>query len=137
MLCRETWVKSQYPNYSDLPAVSFLRLTHSEASKVPNYCQQRTALPKTLPTDAASPCWSENWQHHAFSYNARRGQFPRTRIGVVRNMRYLRGDFALRVSHFSAFHYSINVCIVKPSENKHFISDNLTRRGGKRTCICI
>ena len=26
-------LKSQYANYSDLPAVSFLRLTHSEASE--------------------------------------------------------------------------------------------------------
>ena len=40
--------KSQYANYFDLPDVSFLR------------CQQRSALPKTMPTDAASPCWGEN-----------------------------------------------------------------------------
>ena len=26
----------------------------------PNDCQQHSALPKTMPTDAASPCWSEN-----------------------------------------------------------------------------
>ena len=38
--------------------VSFLRLTHSEASEVPNDCQQHLALPKTMPTDAASPCRS-------------------------------------------------------------------------------
>ena len=47
--------KSQYANYSDSPTVSFLRLTHSEA---PEGTQR--ALPKTMPTDAASPCCSEN-----------------------------------------------------------------------------
>ena len=48
--------KSQYANYSDLPAVSFLRLTHI-TREYPNDCQQHSALPKMMPTDAASPCW--------------------------------------------------------------------------------
>ena len=52
--------KSQFANYSDLPAVSFLRMKHSEASEVPSDCQQHSALPKTMPTDGASPCRSEN-----------------------------------------------------------------------------
>ena len=48
-------------NYSDLPAVSFLRLIYTaKRQRVPNDCQQHSALPKTMPTDAASPCWSEN-----------------------------------------------------------------------------
>ena len=49
--------KSQYANFSDLPAVSFLRLTYSKA---PESCQQHPALPKTMLTDASSLCWSEN-----------------------------------------------------------------------------
>ena len=52
--------KSQYANYSDLPDVRFLRLTHSEGPEVTNDCQQHSVLPKTMPTDAASPCWGEN-----------------------------------------------------------------------------
>ena len=51
--------KSQYANYSDLPAVSFLCLTHSE----PPEGTQRlstTFNSKTMATDADSPCWSEN-----------------------------------------------------------------------------
>ena len=36
----------------------------AKGQKVPNDHQQRSALPKTMPTDAASPCWGENWQHH-------------------------------------------------------------------------
>ena len=30
-----------------------------------------------------------------YSYNARRGQFPRTRIGVVHRMQYLRSQFLI------------------------------------------
>ena len=32
-------------------SVTFLHLTHREASEVPNNCQQHSALPKTMPTD--------------------------------------------------------------------------------------
>ena len=53
--------KSQYANYSDLPAVGFLGLTQRSARGLPNDCQQHSALPKTMPTGATSPCWSENW----------------------------------------------------------------------------
>ena len=31
-----------------------------KCQRVPNDCQQHSALPKTMPTDATSPCWSEN-----------------------------------------------------------------------------
>ena len=56
--------KSQYANYSDLPMSAFSAWHTAEGQRVPNDCQQHSALPKTMPTDAASPCWSENWQHH-------------------------------------------------------------------------
>ena len=49
-----------------LTVVSFLRLTHSEAPEGTQRCQQHSNLPRIMPTDAASPCWSEN-QHNAFS----------------------------------------------------------------------
>ena len=39
--------------YSDLPAVSFL-------SAKPHDCRQHSALPKTMPTDAANACCSQN-----------------------------------------------------------------------------
>ena len=52
--------KSQYANYSGLPAVSFLRSMHSETPELSGDCQQHSALSKTMPTDAASSCWSEN-----------------------------------------------------------------------------
>ena len=39
--------------YSDLPVVSFL-------SAKPHDCQQHSALPKTMPTDAANTCCSQN-----------------------------------------------------------------------------
>ena len=56
--------KSQYANYSDLPMSAFSAWHTAKGQRVPNDCQQHSALPKTMPTDAASPCWSENWQHH-------------------------------------------------------------------------
>ena len=34
--------------------------TQRSVRQVANDCQQHSALPKTMPTDAASPCWSEN-----------------------------------------------------------------------------
>ena len=34
--------------------------TQRSVRGVPNDCQQHSALPKTMPTDVASPCWSEN-----------------------------------------------------------------------------
>ena len=44
-----------------------------------------------------------------YSYNARRGQFPRTRIGIVR--RKIVMQYAPRVLHFSAFHCCLCVCV--------------------------
>ena len=52
--------KSQYANYSDLPAVSFLGLTYSEAPKGTQRLSKIFSLAQTMPTDAASPCWSKN-----------------------------------------------------------------------------
>ena len=57
-LSEMTAFKSYVANqYSDLPAVSFLS---AKRQRVPNDCQQHSALPKTMPTDAANPCCSEN-----------------------------------------------------------------------------
>ena len=52
--------KGHYANYSDLPVVSFIHLTHSKVSEGTNNCQQHSALSKMMPTHANSPCWSEN-----------------------------------------------------------------------------
>ena len=41
--------------FTGLPAVSFFRTAHSEAPASINDIQ-----PKTMPTDSACPCWSEN-----------------------------------------------------------------------------
>ena len=51
--------KSQYANLP-VPAVSFLHSTHSEGQRLLSDCQQHSALPKTMPTEAANPGWSEN-----------------------------------------------------------------------------
>ena len=51
--------KGQYAIYSDLPAVSLSAISALHTAKrqrVPNDCQQHSSLPKTMPTDAASPC---------------------------------------------------------------------------------
>ena len=53
-------LKSQYANYSDLPAVSFLRLTHSEAPEGTQRLLTTFSLAQNMPSDAASPCLSEN-----------------------------------------------------------------------------
>ena len=39
-----------------------------------------------------------------YSYNARRGQFPRTRIGIIRKTPTQDMQYAPRILHFSAFH---------------------------------
>ena len=52
-----------FPTY---PRSAFSAWHTAKRQRVPNDCQQHSALPKTMPTDAASLCWSENWQHHAF-----------------------------------------------------------------------
>ena len=48
--------KSQYANFSDLPAVSFLCLTHSKARRYPTIINNIQPCPKRC----LSPCWSEN-----------------------------------------------------------------------------
>ena len=52
--------KSQYANYSDLPVVSFFRSAHSEAAEVTQRLSTTFSLVQNVPTDAASPCLSEN-----------------------------------------------------------------------------
>ena len=56
--------KSQYANYSDLPAVSFLRFTHSEAPEGTQRLAKTFSLPKMMSTATASPCWSETHALH-------------------------------------------------------------------------
>ena len=46
--------------YSDLPVVSFLRLTYSEASEGTQRLSTTFSLAQMMPTDAASSCLSEN-----------------------------------------------------------------------------
>ena len=46
---------------------------------LPNDCQQHSALPKTMPLALAGARTDSTTR---YSYNARRGQFPRTRIGI-------------------------------------------------------
>ena len=52
--------KSQYANFPTYPRSAFFAWHTAKRKRVPNDCQQHSALPKTMPTDAASPCWSEN-----------------------------------------------------------------------------
>ena len=65
------------------------RLTRGQLSPFDtvSQCQQHSALPKTMATDAASPCWSEDCRHHAYSYDARAWPIPRTRIGSMHTPR--------------------------------------------------
>ena len=54
--------KSQYANFPDLPAVSFLRLTHSETPEGAQRLSTTFSLAQNdaYSTDAANPYWSEN-----------------------------------------------------------------------------
>ena len=52
--------KSQYANFPTYPMSAFSARHIAKGQKVPNDHQQRSVLPKTMPTDAASPCWGEN-----------------------------------------------------------------------------
>ena len=69
---------------SDLPAVSFLRLTHSEASEgypaIVKNIQPCSKLCLLMPL-ARVGARTDSTSYTAI--RARRGQFPRTRIGVV------------------------------------------------------
>ena len=51
---------------------------------LPNACQQHSALPKTMPLALAGARTDSTTR---YSHNARRGQFPRTRIGIVHKTR--------------------------------------------------
>ena len=42
------------------PRSTFSASHTAKRQRVPNDCQKHSALPKTMPTEAASPCWSEN-----------------------------------------------------------------------------
>ena len=53
------------------PMSAFSAWHTAKGQRVPNDCQQHSALPKTMLTDVANPCWSENWQHHEFTATTR------------------------------------------------------------------
>ena len=89
--------------YSDLPAVSFHSAKHQ---RVPHDCRQHSALPKTMPTDAANP----RTKSTTLQLHARCGQIPRTRISTVQSsMQYARAEgfalhwFFLRVLKLAIF----------------------------------
>ena len=42
------------------PRSAFFTRCIAKRQRLPRDCQRYSALPKTMPTDAASPCWSEN-----------------------------------------------------------------------------
>ena len=106
----ETTVFKSYATneYSDLPAVSFLRLTHSKApedtQQIVNNIQPCPKLCLLmLLTHAGVRKLGATLQLHT-----RRGQFLCTRIGTVqRNMQY-----EPRVLHFSAFHFSSKKTVI-------------------------
>ena len=55
--------QGQKSKYANFPAYSWLGFSAQRTAKhqrLPNEYQQHSALPKKMPTDAASPCWSEN-----------------------------------------------------------------------------
>ena len=52
--------KSQYANYPAYPRSAFSTRRTEKHQRLSRDCQRHSALPKTMPTDAASPRWSEN-----------------------------------------------------------------------------
>ena len=52
--------KSQYANLPAYTRSAFSTRRTAKRQRLPRDCQRHSALPKTMPTDAASPCWSEN-----------------------------------------------------------------------------
>ena len=51
----------------------------------------------------------------SYSYNARRGQLPHTRIGIVRRTRAIaRHAVCAEGLHFSAFHFGLYVSVCLP-----------------------
>ena len=80
--------KSQYANYSDLPDVSFLRLTHSEASEgYPTIVNNIQSCPKLCLLMSLARVGAKTDSTTSYSYNARHGQLPRKRIGKVHRTR--------------------------------------------------
>ena len=76
--------RSQYANYSDLPGVSFLHLTHSEASEgYPTIVNNIQPCPKLCLLMPLARAGARTDSTTRLQLHARRGQFPRTRIGVV------------------------------------------------------
>ena len=53
--------KSQYANLPAYPWSTFSAQRTVKHQRLPNEYQRHSVLPKKMPTDAASPCWSENW----------------------------------------------------------------------------
>ena len=52
--------KSHYANLLTYPWSAFSTRCTAKHQRLPRDCQRHLALPKTVPTVAASPCWSEN-----------------------------------------------------------------------------
>ena len=114
--------KSQYANYSDLPAFSFLRLTRSEAPEstqrlstreYPTIVNNIQLYPKRCLLIPLARVGARTESTTRYSYNARRGQLPRTRIGIVRRTR-ARHAVCAEGLHFSAFHFYIAHCLSRP-----------------------
>ena len=52
--------KSQYANLLAYPLSAFSAQCITKHQRLPNEYQRHSALPKKMPTDAASLCWSNN-----------------------------------------------------------------------------
>ena len=57
--------KSQLLIIPTYPRSAFSASHTATRQRVPNDCQKHSTLSKTMPTDTATPCWSENWEHNA------------------------------------------------------------------------
>ena len=99
--------KSQYANYSDLPAVSFLRSTQQSTRGYPTIVNNIQPCPIRYLLMPLARVGERTDSTTRYSHNARRGQFPRTRIGRVRR--------SVRVCaeglHFSAFIGLVCLCV--------------------------
>ena len=52
--------KRQYAYLLAYPRSAFSTQRTAKRQRLLRDCQRHSTLPKTMPTDAASPCWSEN-----------------------------------------------------------------------------
>ena len=61
-------------------------------------------------TDAASPCWSKNWQHHVYNYNTCKAWpiFAHARWHSTEDVQYVRGFCTLVLFILSCFHAIIS-----------------------------